>query len=142
MPHPFRINIANKKTCIKSINPPAAEHHPTTITAPRMIALRLFRIENIQRIFSGSKQIKHIQVSFLMPNRKITKIMKCKSQETSVRRQTRKRNTLSFHTRVVKRVDNFSQTFVLEIERYPAKTVFHLPAILGQRIDRNRLTKI
>ena len=64
--------------------------------------------------------------------------MKCKSQETSVRRQTRKRNTLSFHTRVVKRVDNFSQTFVLEIERYPAKTVFHLPAILGQRIDRNR----
>ena len=51
MPHPFRINIANKKTCIKSINPPAAEFitEATNGAAPRLSVIA-FRVHANVRI--------------------------------------------------------------------------------------------
>ena len=89
----LRIHIGKEGTGVKSIQPTAAEHDPTAVAAPRVIALHIIAIDCDERNRCFRLQIRQIEIGVLVPNGEIAIPGERIEQPAPIGRNPRERGT-------------------------------------------------
>ena len=85
----FAIDVGYERTCVVAIITTTAEHHPSSIARPRVVALGIGGVDFFHVAHLARLEVQHPKVGIVMPDVEDARLGKGEHQEAAIRRYAR-----------------------------------------------------
>lgn len=127
----FGIDMNHERTGVESVDAARAEHQPSAVGAPRMVALNVVAVCRNEWLRLSGVEVQYVQVGIAMPYTEIAVRSECVDQEMPVGRHSRERNAQVLPVAVHQCVDLVPERAARGIERQRAQAVVGIAEAVG-----------